>query len=177
MGSTSWPFNAEGPVLSKMLDGVCHGIMVKNRRLLTIPCVFTFSFHPPKKKQGASYVVIPFVLPLRWNHPILCAPSRNTQAQNAADFACTQASTGAQNAVDVIGIGIVFFQRFIRLYLVFIRLWDSFHHLFQIGGCVCVCFHPSDGWANSRAHVQQNAAGKGASSPVPPSLRRLMLLT
>jgi hypothetical protein len=79
--------------------------------------------------------------------------------------------------VDVIGIGIVFFQRFIRLYLVFIRLWDSFHHLFQIGGCVCVCFHPSDGWANSRAHVQQNAAGKGASSPVPPSLRRLMLLT
>ena len=88
-------------------------------------------------------VVIPFVLPLRWNHPILCAPSRNTQAQNAADFACTQASTGAQNAVDVIGI--VFFQRFIRLYLVFIRLWDSFHHLFQIGGCVCVCFHPSDG--------------------------------
>ena len=51
MGSTSWPFNAEGPVLSKMLDGVCHGIMVKNRRLLTIPCVFTFSFHPPKKKN------------------------------------------------------------------------------------------------------------------------------
>ena len=95
MGSTSWPFNAEGPVLSKMLDGVCHGIMVYSHLVSTLP---------PKKTQGASYVVIPFVLPLRWNHPILCAPSRNTQAQNAADFACAQASTGAQNAVDVIGI-------------------------------------------------------------------------
>ena len=75
--------------------------------------------------------------PLEPSLPIFCAPS--TQAQNAADFACTQASTGAQKAVDVIRI--VFFQRCIRAFLVFIRLWEVVHIFPDWRMCV---FHPSD---------------------------------